>query len=668
MGVSHFSVGTHHTWGNTALIVRKVCRCLQNAIVCIVMVSQAPALAQRAGENAVAEAEDAFGTVVGDEEIGLYSSSSARGFNPSQAGNLRINGLYFDQAAAPNVRVRRGSTIHVGISAQGYPLPAPTGVVDFNLRVPGDRMVTSVVATQGALFSYWRHNIEIDTQLPVVENVLSIGAGAGFTRNVSHQFAVGDRGYNGGLIANWRPSETATIIPFGSYSKTSAVDGDRPQAFIGNNAVPVYRPDDLTSPDWLFFGFRHINYGVIGEAELPGQWKLEAGLFRSENNFYKETFKAFLLNTNEFSEGDYFIEQSPPRFTRSTSGELKLSRTFVEDVRRHTLYMTVRARDRSATFGGGDRRNFGRVTIGAFPDLPEPQFKTGETTRTSTRQITGGLAYEGVWQNVGQLSLAVQKSDYERTLTRPGAVPIEGKESPWLYNAAAAAYLSDNLAVYASYSRGFEELGTAPVNAVNRDEAVPAERTRQVDAGLLYQVSADVQFVAGVFQINKPYYALDSVNVFRDLGETRHRGVELSLAGDVTDDLTVVAGAVLIQPRIIQAADPQNATRLTAVGPIPRLFRMNVQYRPPAFDGLALDAKVERIAPQFVTVSNSHKTSGSVTVDAGVRYTTTIADVPVRFRLQGRNLFNEHNVTPRVSGQILPFERRRVELSLAADF
>ena len=504
--------------GKSTLLACETCKFLRNVVLYFLILSAGPAFAQRAGENAVAEAEDAFGTVIGDEEIGLYSSASARGFNPSQAGNLRINGLYFDQAAAPNVRIRRGSTIHVGISAQGYPLPAPTGVVDFNLRVPGDQFVSSIVATEGALFSYWRHNVEIDKQFPVIENVLSIGAGAGFTRNVSHQFAVGDRGYNGGLIANWRPSETVTIIPFLSGLQRGAVDGDRPQAFIGDNDVPVFRAEVLTSPDWLFFGFRHINYGVIGQAELNNDWTLEAGVFRSENNFYKETFKAFLLNTNEFGEGDYFIEQSPPRHTRSTSGEIKLSRTFVEDVRRHTLYMTVRARDRSTTFGGGDRRYFGRVTIGAFPDLPEPQFQTGDTTRTNTQQITGGIAYEGAWQNVGQVSLALQKSDYERTLTRPGVDPVEGKESPWLYNAAAAAYLSRELAVYASYSRGFEDLGTAPVNAVNRDEAVPAERTRQVDAGVRYQFGPDVQFVAGVFQIDKPYYALDPFSVFRRLG------------------------------------------------------------------------------------------------------------------------------------------------------
>ena len=76
------------------------------------------ALAQRAADNAVASAQDAFGNSVGNENIGLYSAGNARGFSPSEAGNLRIEGLYFDQQIQLGNRLVRGSTIRVGLSAQ----------------------------------------------------------------------------------------------------------------------------------------------------------------------------------------------------------------------------------------------------------------------------------------------------------------------------------------------------------------------------------------------------------------------------------------------------------------------------------------------------------------------------------------------------------------------
>src|SRR3546814_9676540 len=56
-----------------------------------------PAAAQnRSGDNAVTQAEDAFGVSIGRETLGIYSSSNARGFSPSAAGNVRVEGLYFD--------------------------------------------------------------------------------------------------------------------------------------------------------------------------------------------------------------------------------------------------------------------------------------------------------------------------------------------------------------------------------------------------------------------------------------------------------------------------------------------------------------------------------------------------------------------------------------------
>ena len=102
--------------------------------------SAAPALAQRTDDNAVTQADDAFGKSVGDENIGIYNPFQVRGFSPVDAGNVRIEGLYFDQQANPTQRLVNGSTVHVGISAQGYPFPAPTGIADYELRRPGSKI------------------------------------------------------------------------------------------------------------------------------------------------------------------------------------------------------------------------------------------------------------------------------------------------------------------------------------------------------------------------------------------------------------------------------------------------------------------------------------------------------------------------------------------------
>lgn len=106
--------------------------------------------AQHASDNPVASAEDAFGLTLGLESIGLYGPGGVRGFSPQSAGNVRIGGLNFDQQGGLSNRVVEGSTVRVGVSEIGYAFPAPTGIVDYELRNPGDGTASAtIIASAG---------------------------------------------------------------------------------------------------------------------------------------------------------------------------------------------------------------------------------------------------------------------------------------------------------------------------------------------------------------------------------------------------------------------------------------------------------------------------------------------------------------------------------------
>src|SRR5687767_3465370 len=113
------------------------------------IVIAAPVAAQRTGENAVTSADDAFGTSVGNETIGLYGIGEVRGFSPGAAGNIRIDGLYMGSIVIGNPRIQAGSNVRVGLTAQGYPFPAPTGIVELSLRPAGTQPALSGVLYGG---------------------------------------------------------------------------------------------------------------------------------------------------------------------------------------------------------------------------------------------------------------------------------------------------------------------------------------------------------------------------------------------------------------------------------------------------------------------------------------------------------------------------------------
>jgi iron complex outermembrane recepter protein len=143
--------------------------------------------AQRAGENAVTAAEGVFGTTVGNEIIGIYDTEDVRGFSPLPAGSVRIEGLYFDKVGDENDRLQASSRIHVGIAAQSYAFPAPTGIVDYTLRTPGTVADLSIF-TDGDSIGY--RTFQLDGDLPV-DNMLSIGGGVGYNRLVSADGSIG---------------------------------------------------------------------------------------------------------------------------------------------------------------------------------------------------------------------------------------------------------------------------------------------------------------------------------------------------------------------------------------------------------------------------------------------------------------------------------------------
>src|SRR5262249_16148604 len=246
---------------------------------------------------------------------------------------------------------------------------------------------------------------------------------------------------------------------------------------------------------------------------------------------------------------------------------------------RHTFYVRITGRDSSIESGPGDTIDIGPATITDVPQILPPAFNPGVNTDVKARQFTPGVAYPGLWQTVGHLSAGVQKVVYHRSVTTPGVAPESASNTPWLYSAAAAAFPTQKLAIYTSYTRGFEEIGLAPINAANRNEPVPAQVTDQVDAGVRYQLLPKLQLVTGVFEIKKPYFNLDESNVYRLVGRTSNRGVEFSLTGDITDRLNIVSGIVLIEPKVqYQSGAILGPTNQVAIGPIPGYMSTYVQY------------------------------------------------------------------------------------------
>jgi iron complex outermembrane receptor protein len=629
------------------------------SVTAILLASAAPALAQRTGENAVASAQDAFGTSVGNERVGLYSPGIARGFSPVQAGNVRINGLYFDYQTDLNDRLISGSNVRVGLTALGYPFPAPTGVADFSLRLPGSEAVASTVIGIGP---FGGARLEVDAQLPVTET-LAVAAGVGVNAEESNYG--GDRRFvTAAAVARWRPSKNVEIVPFWSMHDGRGGEAQPIIFTAGAYLPPKFERRRYFGPEWARNRSQGFNYGLLSTLGF-GDWTLRAGAFRSVSDNLRN-FNPLFLNTSPEGESDRVVIYEEGRRSASTSGELRLTRQWIEGERLHLVHLMTRGRMQDRRYGGSQRFEFGRGRIDEPILAPEPPLSPGARTTDRVRQATLGLGYEGRWREVGELSLGIQRTFYEKSVIRPsGPLPVS-KASPWLFNGTVSFTARRDLVLYAGYSKGLEESPVAPEIAVNRGEAPPAIITQQMDAGFRYAITDSLRLVAGLFDVRKPYFALDPSKVFRELGEVRNRGVEVSIAGQITPRLSVVLGAVFLDATVSGDAVDLGLIGRRPVTSIGRNVNGAVNWNLPWVEGLSLDLAYESTSKRIANAANTLVIPPRHVYSLGGRYRFELFDKPATFRAQLATVNNVYGYSNFGEGFYYNLPRR-FQMSLTVD-
>ena len=620
------------------------------------------ATGSRSAENAVRQAGDAFGTSIGREVSGLYNRDRVRGFSPVVAGNVRIDGLYFDPVVTPSSRLVRATVIRVGPSALGSPFPAPTGIVDLGLRRPGDEAAASLLVG----YNTWHTPVaEIDATLPV-SSTFSIGVGAGMQLENGFN-STRDHSFEGALIAQWKPSASLSLLPFINVRRT-LIDDHGPISVPQGDFLPPRLPRrQFFGPWWSRGGDTELIGGLLADWTINDGWLLRVGLFRSQRAV-TDQFANVVRITSPDGTGQQRITGDPPLFFASTSGEVRLTRRIEDGPRTHQVHVALRGRTAYRRFGGSDVVDLGTVNILGFaPDVPPPVLNLGPQQDDDVQQWTAGIAYEGRWQDVGELSVGVQGTDYRKRIGLPGAITATDAR-PLLYNVTAAVRLADGISVYGGAVTGLEESGVAPNFAANRNEALPAIQTRQFDAGVRLSLGGEMRMVAGLFQVSKPYFNLGTDGRFDVLGDVINRGVEASIAGPITPELSLVAGASLLWPRVTGEAVERGLIGRLPVGAIGERFEVAADWQPQFAPGLSLDMRLSYRSPEIATVSNLVSVPVRTIVDLGGRYRFKLAGNDAVLRVQATNLFSQQGFDLRGAGAYTVLPGRVTQAYLTVDF
>ena len=642
---------------------------------CLLLVPGA-ALAQRVGEDAVRDSDDAFGTSIGMESTGIYTERNARGFNPSDAGNVRIDGVYFDQVSILAGRLRRDTAIRVGFAAVEFPFVAPTGVVDHNFRPFPDSDGNSI---SESINFYGGHIDEWDFRWRL------LGGKLGLTGGIANaNFGQVDRAKSASWGFTLRPMLRVGTVEFAPYASLGRFDKSfaKPLAVVRDGFLPDQPPGRYIGQDWASGKRLHQNLGATIKAKLTDALSFRGGWFYSMGDQLSNFSEIFQV-TGPDNRANHFVFADPRHDIHSWSGEGLVALRLGNERMQHRFFAGYRSRNRVTETGGSHRilRFFDeadpdrRIFYGRRDAIDEPVFNFSSVNVGQVRQSSLMLGYVGKLDGVGHLNIGVQKARY-RARSFVGATGVTGRSSasPWLYNATLMIEVTAKFSIYAASQRGLEDSGQAPESAANRNAQLPATRATQYEGGLRWDFGKG-KLVLSAFQIAKPYFTFDGANNFVERGRRRHRGLELSLTGHFGKRFDLVAGAVLMDPVVTGEARDLGEVGKRPAG-TPTLFaQANANYRTDLLGGLVLTGGLHYTGRRAVTarpvahLGNRQLTlPGSMRLDLGLRQRFRIGKVDFGVRAIVHNVFDKKDWLVVAPDVILPEERRKLLIVLTTDF
>jgi iron complex outermembrane recepter protein len=314
------------------------------------------------------------------------------------------------------------------------------------------------------------------------------------------------------------------------------------------------------------------------------------------------------------------------------------------------------------------------VSLPANPALTELNTDTRERAMEAYASVNSNLTNDlqsFVGARVARINRNSERSDGSRAIAF-----VQTVTTPWLGFSYA---LAREAMLYASWGQGVE-LEAVPNRAdrfVNFGDALPALKSKQTEIGAKWQANSRLLLTGALFSIEKPY-ADDLLQADGRLlkvagaKRARHRGVEISSVGRMTDALSVQASLAALDAKYVRAIDPLRVgERVTNVSRMKAsLF---ADYKIAALPGLAANALLTYENGKTVNADGSTTLPRAWQIDTGLRYQRQWFGKSTLWRLNIENLTNRiywrEAPTQSWGGVYLfPSTPRTIRASLTMDF
>lgn len=470
------------------------------------------------------------------------------------------------------------------------------------------------------------------------------------------------------LYLDWRATDRLTLG--GEITRfVDRSDGFRDNIFLADGVSIPDVPSDLSinySQPWAFIEDSGYRYYANVRWEFLDGWALSAGggmVEGDDDNGFNSAF-------GRLQSDDGTLTQFPFRRFRtktdSYGAQVKLDGEFdLGSVLNRVTVGTTYVED-DQLFPGGPGAT-ATVTSNLFDPVYVPEVLVGTIGEAdASAEVTTILGlYEARFFDE-RVSALIGARDVQIE-TENSFINRSYDDSEMSLFGALSFKPVDNSLLYISYSEGLERGDTAPLTANNAGEELPPDVTSQIELGAKYELGDAIASIAA-FRIERPISGLDGSNVFSEVGDQVHNGLELRLEGELVEGFRMIGGLSYFDAEI-ESNDPATDGN-RPVGVPEWSAALYAEYDLPSVKGLTFSGGVRYEGDQFIDNQNfdNRKADSWIEVDLGARYGFEVADVPLTARLFVHNVFEEGYWGVDTNGGLQLSTPRIVSVSLSAEF
>jgi iron complex outermembrane receptor protein len=275
----------------------------------------------------------------------------------------------------------------------------------------------------------------------------------------------------------------------------------------------------------------------------------------------------------------------------------------------------------------------------------------------------------------------VRESDYTESSLDTGAVTFHDKPTSISYGAVVKP--RKWMSIYGTYIEGLESTPTAPNNAVNFGQALPATDSEQREIGIKVEPYAGLLAQVAYFNIERGSAFVNGANVYVLDGRARFKGTEFSLTGEITPEWSLYATGQFLDAKQISGADTVITTNpmtgVVTVSPTvvgrkientpERTFSLASEYRLSGLlQGFSVNAGAYYVSERAVNQFNQAFIPSYTLFDVGAAYTGAFYGNPTTLRITAQNVANKEYFSSTGANIVAQGPPRMIKFSVQTRF